>query len=454
MEKVKTMRITSSVILMILLSNIADAQLNAQNDLFSTLENSCNNYLDVSANDNLDSLPLTQLQILSQPVNGTASVNGNFISYCPDSGFVGADNFEYQIIAGGQTDSATVYLNVYLPNNFIFPGDADQNSRVENYDVLALGLAYNLTGPSRFDSTSVNSLAWSPSSYINSNPGAADCDGNGIVESADLLFIENFYHDTYPYPQSFAIDTSECRTNGIPFFVESLSDDTVADGDTLQVAVKLGNDFDLNEAYGIAFTLEFDNRFVSGIGTTLNTSSSWLLQNDAGLVFSRSFQNSGEIEIALTKINHQPENGGGVLMIARMPIDDNIDGIIEPTGNYLFDIKLKKARLVSPYNILRNVCIQQNNFTYYKAPSGIGKNEKNKFRIYPNPSSGKFFIEAERIQRVEITDITGRGIYFLQTDASDKIQIDISNSAFTAGACFIRVTGNNISTVQKIFLQP
>lgn len=429
---------------MILLCCKTEAQLNAQSDLFNVLQNSCSYYLDVIANDNTNN-GLIGLQIHTQATNGIASTNGNFLSYCPQQGFLGADQFSYLITDSTGTDTATVFINVLSGNNFIFSGDADQNGKVENFDVLTLGLAYNLVGPSRFDSTSVNALAWTPAPFLNSNPGAADCNGDGIVDGLDLISIETAYHDSFPFPSSFEIDTSVCSGTGIPFYIESLSGDSVYSGDSLDIVIKLGNDFSSNEAYGIAFDLD-------GNGVQFNASQSWLLQSDAGLFFNRSFQATGKTEIALTKTNHIAANGGGELLRARLPIDDNIDGLAGTPGWHNLILKLKRVRLISPYNIVRDVCIQQPSIMVYKMVSGIRDIKNGSLKIYPNPTNSMVFIEAENIREVEIVDLMGRKINSLQTDAVNKIQIDINEFSLVSGNYLLKIKTADFVFIQKIFV--
>ena len=438
---------------MILLCNKADAQLNAQSDIYNVLQNSCSSNLDVTANDNLNTLQIDTLYILSGPQNGTASASGRFLSYCPQQGYTGADNFTYRISAGGQIGTATVYVNVLSYNNFIFAGDADQNGRVENFDVLALGLAYGATGPTRPDMFTVNALAWDPLAYINSNPGAADCNGDGIVDSTDLQQIEIAYHDTFPAPPRFDIDTSVCGGEGIPFYIQPLLFDTVYDGDTIDINFMLGNNGMLNSAYGIAFTLQFDTRFIPGYAAQFFTGSSWVLQNNSGLFFSRSFQNTGEIEIALTRTDHISGNGNGVTLRARLPIDDNIDGIMEGPGTHPINLLLKKVRLISPYNIVQNVCIEQPSLTFYKTASGIREEQTGHAKIYPNPASSLLVIEAESIREIEITDITGRKIYVMQTSLVDRVQLNLKDLSLAPGNYFVKVKTSDFVSTQKIFVQ-
>ena len=447
---------TATVCMMLLLFNRAGAQavIVAQNDLFNVLQGSCSYYLDIKANDFTDTFTVVQIQNLTQPGNGTAAVstNGNYVTYCPLPGFTGTDNFSYSIMAGNTTSTANVYINVLPFNSFVFAGDADQNGKVENFDVLTLGLAYNLSGPSRVDSSSIAALSWPPSPYINTNPGAADCNGDGLVDTSDLQQVEQFYGDTFTGVRRYDVDTSICN-NGIPFYIEALSGDSVSNGDTLDIAIKLGNDLTVNAAYGIAFTLSFDTGFIPGNSIQFSTSSSWLLQNDAGLFFHRSFQNTGQVQLALTKTDHTGAHGGGTLLLARIPIDDNIDGSIHAPGWYNLYLGLGNTRLVSEYNVVQNICTTQPTLKVYKNAASISKEEANPVNVYPNPANDKIFIRAEKIQQIEITDITGRKIYSAAFGTVNMAMIDIKSTGIEAGAYLVHVKTENSTGVKKIIVQ-
>jgi len=433
--------------LLMCVSEKASAQPNAQNDIFAVLRNSCNNYLNVTANDNLDTLPVSLLQIITQPANGTAFTNGNFLSYCPFSNFQGADFFQYSVTAAGSTDTATVYLNVLPPNNKIYAGDADENGTVQHFDVLTIGLAFGAQGSSR-DSLS-NGLAWQPIPFINTDPGAADCNGDGVIDSADVAVIENFYRDTFPVLKPYTVDTSICDASGISFFIESLSGDSLFDGDTLIVSIRLGESAVLNEAYGIAFTLEFDNRFVGGSQVQFSTDNSWLIQNDTPLFFKKDFQQTGEFEIALSKTNHIIANGGGEILSAIFPIDDNIDGIAVAPGWHDFKLNLTKVRLISEYDIVRDVCVEQPSIRVNKTTTGIAQRE-NRIEVYPNPSSGKIYVTGNNLQEIILTDVAGKTVFH---SAATGNRMDMKTD-FTQGVYFITIRTRDGVITKKLFIQP
>lgn len=438
-------------VICLMISFLANAQPpSAQSDLFNILQNTCSNYLDVTANDNPDSLSIPQLQIITQPQNGNASVNGNYLSYCPQAGYLGADQFQYAVGDSFRTDTATVYINVLQPNNQINAGDADQNGKVENFDVLAIGLAYGTLGPARLDSVSNASLAWLPLSYVNSDPGAADCNGDGIVDASDAAVVDNNFLDTFNVLKPYDVDTSVCSADGISFSIESLPGDSIYDGDTLTLSINLGNSGVLNEAYGIAFTLEFDNRFIAGSQIQFQTADSWLLQNDTGLFFKKDFQQTAEVQLALTKTNHLIAGGGGEILSAILPIDDNIDGIAVAPGWHDLKLALAKVRLVSEYDIVREVCVEPSEIRIYKVATGIPQRNEPGVKIYPNPSEGKLWIEGSGLREVEIADLSGKNVFRTHA-ASDRIEIE---AKLVPGVYLISVKTHDSVITKKLFIQP
>lgn len=438
----------------LLLCNSAAAQVNVQSDQFDVLQGTCSDYLDVTANDQLGGavFSLSAPNVSNQPLHGIVVVNGAYISYCADQGYTGADDFDYDVMVGGQTFTGTVYINVLAANNLINAGDADQNGVIENYDVLTIGLAYNLVGPGRDNPASVVSLAWQPSAYLNSDPGAADCNGDGIVQDDDVMLIDSGYGSTFPGNGNYKVDTSECR-NGALFYIQAVVSDSVNDGDSPEIDIMLGNNQTVDDAYGIAFTLEVDKGFIDAEGVTFETGQSWILQNTQGLFFNKGFRTDGKVEIALTRTDHNPATGGGVLLRARLPIDDNIDGIVSAPGWHNLHLKLSATRLVSQYDVVQPVCTQQPSLMVYKNATGIAEKRSNTFRLYPNPATDRLFIEAEKIQTVEITDVTGRKLQTLQTGPVDRVWIDLHSLALATGTYFVKVRTAGFVNTKKIFVQ-
>ncbi len=430
------------------------ASFTAQNDLYGVLTGACLNYLDVAANDGIDSLGAPVLQIVTQPVNGQVTINGRYISYCPNPVFTGTDNFRYAITAGGETDTASVFVNILPSNSFIYPGDADQNGVVQHYDLLNIGLAAGLTGPARLDSSAMTALAWQPSAYLNSDPGAADCNGDGIVDDQDLGVVAAHYDDSVGLFPVKAVDTSTCSAYAVPVYLVSLNGDSVQDGDTLVMDLYLGNTGALSDAYGLALTLQLDNGFFNTDGADILMDNSWILQNTAGLRLHTKKQNSGLVEIALSRNDHSHTEGGGPALRARLPIDDNIDGIIHAPGWHNLAVSITGVKVVNEYGVVRNVCIEQPQLAVYKNATGITETPLKHMQVYPNPATDQLTITGDGLREIVITDLTGRSLLHFETGPVNSYHLSLANAGLPAGTYLLYLAGADTKEIHKLILQP
>lgn len=69
----------------------------AQDDQFIVVEDTSGNMLDVLSNDSDPDGDDFSIILVTTPLHGTASINGDMISYTPNPGYVGSDSFSYTI---------------------------------------------------------------------------------------------------------------------------------------------------------------------------------------------------------------------------------------------------------------------------------------------------------------------------------------------------------------------
>jgi len=87
---------------------------------------------------------------------------------------------------------------------------------------------------------------------------------------------------------------------------------------------------------------------------------------------------------------------------------------------------------------------------YTYSSVGIDKIKSSKLSIYPNPSNGFINIEADHILKIEIIDITGRTVKYINTD-TNKTTIDLSSQQ--QGTYFIKITTSNGVELSKLILK-
>jgi hypothetical protein len=91
---------------------------NAIDDSDTVIEDSTNNQIDVLANDNDPNGDTITIISITQPSNGLATYDTDYVYYTPNANYNGPDSFTYTISDGkGETDSATISITVTPAND-------------------------------------------------------------------------------------------------------------------------------------------------------------------------------------------------------------------------------------------------------------------------------------------------------------------------------------------------
>ncbi|MCA9958522.1 MAG: tandem-95 repeat protein, partial [Anaerolineales bacterium] len=84
----------------------------AADDMYSVMEDSSNNVLNVLANDTDVDGDEVSLTAVTSPSNGTAILSGTVVLYTPNPNFAGMDVFTYTVSDGALTDTAVVTISI------------------------------------------------------------------------------------------------------------------------------------------------------------------------------------------------------------------------------------------------------------------------------------------------------------------------------------------------------
>jgi hypothetical protein len=93
----------------------------------------------------------------------------------------------------------------------VFPGDANNDGYVNELDILPLGIYWEMTGPAR---SSVSLGWWLRPAHVWSDIAAtcADCDGSGIVDSADVCGITDNWGRSQSEEPSFKTNAADIKS--------------------------------------------------------------------------------------------------------------------------------------------------------------------------------------------------------------------------------------------------
>lgn len=212
-----------------------------------------------------------------------------------------------------------------------FPGDADDNGRVNASDVLSLGIYYGKTGTPRSQSEKGcvwNSFSRTPWDVFRAT--FADCNGDGLVSAADILCIGYNYNNTASvYNPAKPVPVSKKKSEENPIIsldILNYALTSVTKNDILNIGIRLSN---VKELLGTSFTLSWDNEILEIINDDKEISPGGLWSKDA-LFVQKVFNEKGKGEFGITNREGSIIESDGEIL--------NLKAKVIKSGNPLFQI--------------------------------------------------------------------------------------------------------------------
>ncbi len=285
----------------------------------------CDDYIDLNAElDNLQTYRWYKDEImLSNAATYRAEESGTYILKITDwCGETGEDTTE-----------------VMLSYDCIWPGDTNDDGQVNMKDILPVGRSAGLVAVPRSGASILWEGQTAPPDILDGANSYADADGNGIVDSTDILVIEDNYGNIHGEPSTEP--TLSFLVPPVASLRPVLESASIFNGnDSLELSIILANELTFPfSSYGIAYSLEHGSNF-----TEVDFSNSWLGDDNSALLTLDVDDNGNRTDIAITRTDQLDFEGAGVT-----------SGIITlqdlPTGgsagiNYTYNFRLTNILLV------------------------------------------------------------------------------------------------------------
>ncbi len=280
----------------------------------------------------------------------------------------------------------------------VWPGDADNDNIARHFDLLNIGLAFGFQGPPRANATNNWSGApaqpW-PQVFATSslNFAYADCDGNGIVNTADVSAIRQNYGQTHG-PVAPYVPLPSTPNN--PSLFVDMPSAPLQPGTRISAPIVFGRAaLPVEAVYGLAFRIEFDPAVFNpdSVGVEF-LNNSWLGAGNTGavvplLTIDRSFASQGYIEVALTRTNRQNASGFGPIARFHGIIIDDIAGIQS-------EIRITQIKAIRANETPLAVFNPAEAFEVGDGLHDPGWLDMlRSLQVYPNPTSDEVFIESK-----------------------------------------------------------
>ena len=331
-------------------------------------------------------------------------------------------------LQGYVADSIRIYTNLHCYTDCVWPGDANEDGLVNHYDLLSIGMAYGDTGPGRSSIsrswTCHTSSDWA--GYIwGSNAKHIDCMGDGTVNKADTSAILRNYSQTHNKSGKF----TGTEDDEAPIITVLFPEDTAYIGDTIHASIWLGTALaPVDSIYGLAFNILYDNTLVDTNSAWITFDSSWFGDENNSLGLYYDEWGSGNIDAALTKIDHLNSSGYAEIATLHFILIDNIEGKRE-TGEALH---LQFGNLFAngysqnllPFRAGGDSLIVLDLETDISKPDpSIGR-----VQVFPNPASQSVQIQTgtSPITKLSVLSINGQMLYEAMPHAS-TFDLDVRN---------------------------
>ena len=337
--------------------------------------------------------------------------------------------------AEGCVVTTAVEVEECVPQFLVWPGDADNSGLVDHFDLLNMGLGYGQTGPRREGS----SLAWKAqeaSPWLEGTPvsGAnylyADADGNGRVEAADTMAIAvNWGREA---TTDGVVPPASPRSADAHLLVEP---SVVAPGQAASFNILLGDSGQaLEDAYGLAFSIVYDDQAIIAGTVTALFEGSWLGDPVSELLtFQRNDEAAHRIDVAITRVDHLGVDGSGSIGRLALRIAEEIPG-----GKATYDLifRVENARLIGPEEQILGVTPMETISTL-EATSGVNDPVLlREISLYPNPAPGVVKLDTGNLHVEGVALLHAAGGVLQSWEKGGELRLD---GAAAAGTYILRV---------------
>lgn len=397
----------------------------------------------------------------TQTWNGQTTSGYNLISYTPNAGFAGEDEFEVTYSVDGSSNTlATVKIVVDVLNitpaaeqlcigdNCVYPGDTNKDGVVNMKDVLPIGLCMGEEGTERYAETVTTDWYGQYSTNWDDQfeqPGFdlkhIDTDGDSIISHLDTTAIRQYYgaiNNIIPTPEPPA---------ALPIYLKYNNTTTPEPGDVVSFEVYLGDSLDYTDyaldIHGITSSLNYDPSFVQegSMNITFPTDT-WMAYDAPTLGMSYDFPENGKIDFGFTRTNGVAIDGYG--MIAQVDfviIEDLVDTRPGEEAYFTLPFSLSGTGVMNAVGNTYSLGDTEMAIQIHIPAADEKKTVSNAdLRVFPNPTSNvvNLYLNGygNEVESYEIYNISGQ---LMSTAVVGAKSATINVSAWNTGLYIARV---------------
>ncbi|MFQ5445813.1 MAG: T9SS type A sorting domain-containing protein [Saprospiraceae bacterium] len=335
----------------------------------------------------------------------------------------------------------------FCEEDCVWPGDANADGIANHFDLLAIGAGFDLVGPQRQPPHRwfpLDADDWAYELEDSTNFKHLDCNGDDVINRADFTITKLNFGETN---ENYIRDDNYRQSDELFFTVSAKVKNNVIETDDLPFSISVRHR-DIPDLAGLAFTIEFDTSFFTGLGLFPSLNSYYCFMYAEHKMTAANGQQTGEVDFSIfsDKSDCLVDNERMLALLVQ-PASLRI-----PFPSISTTLRIKNAKA-----LLRDgtfLDIGGRDLHLYFSGFGIEVQEKpeENLVIYPNPSSGVFYVKMNReeLDFMELFDATGRVLKIRPEFRQNDFLIDMRHLA--AGVYFLQIVRGFESKVYRLMV--
>ncbi len=362
------------------------------------------------------------------------------------------DNGEDMITIFAEQDGEITVANITIEfeneceeieEDYVWPGDANADGWVNNFDILAIGLSYENEGPER-PNASVTwipqpAFDWDTETQLTSsvdyeqywvNDKHIDCNGDGIINDGDSQVIDFNYNKSHGKNNEFPYQQTDLNNAILSIEIQN---EIISAGSfvTADINLTMPDESLVENVYGIAFSIDYAN-FVNGmsiiqdgsIDLTMN-----ILGNETNSIkLVKELNEEQRLDIGFTRTDSQSVSGSGTIATLTFQMVENIS---ENISENIQELSLNIENVVMNNETGNIIPLNPENDTAEIITSNHHTLAPITYSVFPNPVKDHLHIDIDNteIEEIRIYDTFGKIVFESNSFFADNfIDIQFLNS--------------------------
>lgn len=366
---------------------------------------------------------------------GQAQIQAPVIVYTPPVNYTGYDTLYYYVnelssigcIVCGEYVEHIIYVEDGMYLYSVWPGDTNVDGKVNNLDLLPIGLRFGNEGPPRSEEDgafeSMDAQDWM-TDFNGLNDKFSDCNGDGTIDNIDVDVINTNYNQTHS--DDLAYFAPILPVNMLQPEIDFIGD-TVEQGSEVTLIINIGDFLTPVDIYGLAFTLNYDTALIQQNSVDVVYDNSPLNVNNS-IVIEKDFYDDSKIDFAISRIDQINSTSTGTVAAVTLIIEENLNGkvFIEKevvvtiseiyftlNSGEVYQLGDASASIIATSDIIDSVIEFDNE----------------NISLAPNPVKDNLLISTNDlpIELIQIYDISGQLIQTLESINNNRQVLDMSD---------------------------